>query len=178
MKSVILYILSHLQSKRSVYFVVKTAFIAQQKHLAEYYVPLFVDDIKALQFGPVPSDVYDALKIARGDKSTLRYHESDGLHTVGDAIRFEDERFFAAEEPDLEMLSPSAIKCLDYAISVVENMSFNEVMQTTHNDEWSRAYYDRHSNIMNPLEIAKEGGIDPMGLAYLESQIEIDNLLK
>ena len=84
LKAVVLYILKNGKTRAShtVYYIVKTAFVAQQKHLAKYLCPLFEDNIMALQFGPVPSNIYDALKIARGDAKTMNFHTNDDLPSL------------------------------------------------------------------------------------------------
>lgn len=68
-KSVILYIIKNSnEDKRDVYGIVKTAYFAQQNHLAEYGTPIFEDRIAALKFGPVPSFEYDVLNYSRMNK--------------------------------------------------------------------------------------------------------------
>lgn len=179
LKAILLYILSNLKGKkRTVYFVVKTAFLAHQRHLASYCVPLLDDDIKALEFGPVPSDVYDALKIARGEENVKRYHSNDALNIVYEAIGFSNEYFFPKEEPDMEQISPAAQKCINQALVLTSDMSFDEVVRTTHLSEWNRAFHDPLSHVMNPVAIAIEGGIDPLGIPYLENSLELDSLLR
>lgn len=178
LKAIVLYILENLRpEKRSVYFIVKTAFLAHQRHLASFCVPLLQDEIKALQFGPVPSDVYDVLKIARGEERIKNYHKNDALFIVWEAIGSSDEMFFAKELPEMGRISPSALQCLREALDMTNAMSFDEVMQTTHQTEWSRAANDPSGHVMSPLAIALEGGIDKEGLSYLEYSLELDKLL-
>ena len=105
-KAVLLYILTHSEDgKRDIYSLVKAAYYAQQNHLARYGTPLFKDCICALPFGPVPSNIYNILKMARGDSRVLDYHKADDMHLASDAIAFENERFSAKERPDMDFLS-------------------------------------------------------------------------
>lgn len=180
LKAVVLYILKNCSQhvSRNVYYIVKTAYIAQQKHLAKYLCPLFEDRIAALQFGPVPSNIYDALKIARGDANAMYFHRNDDLHLVYDSISFSDEIFSANESPDMSFLSPSAIDCINEALSEVSEMTFDQIVNATHGEEWSRAYHDPYSKQMNYLAIAKEGGADDASLPYLKENLELDGMLK
>ena len=180
LKAVVLYILKNCSShvSRNVYYIVKAAFVAQQKHLAKYLCPLYDDKITALQFGPVPSNIYDALKIARGDANAMYFHRNDDLHLVYDSISFSDEVFSANEEPDMNYLSPSAIECINEALKEVSAMSFDEIVNATHGEEWTRAYNNPGSKQMNYLAIAKEGGADDSSLSYLKENLELDGLLK
>lgn len=180
LKAVVLYILKNCSSRvsRNVYYIVKAAFVAQQKHLAKFLCPLYEDTITALQFGPVPSSIYDALKIARGDANAMYFHRNDDLHLVYDSISFSDEVFSADEEPDMNYLSSSAVECINEALKEVSAMSFDEIVNATHGEEWTRAYNNPGSKQMNYLAIAKEGGADDSSLSYLEENLELDGLLK
>lgn len=180
LKAIVLYILKNSKSRAShtVYYIVKTAFIAQQKHLAKYLCPLFDDKIIALQFGPVPSALYDALKIARGDAKTKYFHRNDELHIVYDSISFCDETFTANENPDMNYLSKSAIECINEALEVVSSMSFEEIVNATHGDEWNKAYNNPDNKNMSYLAIAREGGADESSISYLKENLELDCMLK
>ena len=172
LKAVLLYILENGGDKirRNVYYIVKVAYFAQQKHLSKWLCPIFNDKIVALQFGPVPSSIYDALKMARGDQKTIIYHESDGLKEVAEAISL------PKETGDMDGLSKSNIDCLKEAIAEVSAMSFEQILQASHGKEWQRAYDS--DRVMDYLEIAKEGGLEGQELDYLKESLELDALLK
>lgn len=178
-KAMILYILKNCSTNKSrtVYYIVKTAFLAQQKHLAKYLCPLYEDEITALQFGPVPSYIYDVLKIARGDSKFSIFHKEDDVHLISDSIRFCDEMYFTYTEPDMDYLSPSAIECIDEALHEVSKMSFEQLVNATHDKEWYRAYNNQESNSMDYLAIAIEGGIDESSIPYLNENLELAKIL-
>ena len=180
LKAVVLYILKNCSThvSRNVYYIVKAAFVAQQKHLAKYLCPLYEDNITALQFGPVPSSIYDALKIARGDANAMYFHRNDDLHLVYDSISFNDEVFSANEDPDMNYLSASAIECINDALKVVSAMTFDQIVNATHGEEWTRAFNNPGSKLMDYLAIAKEGGADDSSLSYLKENLELDGMLK
>lgn len=180
LKAVVLYLLKYctVYVRRNVYYIVKTAFVAQQRHLAKYLCPLYKDKITALQFGPVPSNIYDALKIARGDANAMYFHRNDDLHLVYDSISFADEVYSANEDPDLNYLSPSAIECINDALKEVSLMSFDQIVNATHGEEWERAYNDPENKTMNYLSIAKEGGADDSSMSYIKESLELDEMLK
>lgn len=175
LKAVMLYIISHSGSdRRDVYSIVKTAYYAHQMHLARYALPLFKDEIAALPFGPVPSNIYNILKISRGDSAERRYHNNDGLLEIADAICFDAEAFTAREIPDMDYLSASFIECLDAAIAKVGAMNFGEIKNDTHDAEWHRAYYNgTGKHLMDELNIAKEGGASDDALAYLADSLNL-----
>ena len=175
-KAVLLYILQHSEKDRhDVYSIVKTAYYAQQIHFVKWALPLYKDKIAALQFGPVPSTIYDILKISRGDTRALRYCD-DALMVVSGAVGFENEAFYAKEDVDMDIFSQANVDCLNEAIAKVASMNFDEIVADTHGEEWNRAWKCT-SHYMNDINIAKEGGADDSILDYLREALEIDELL-
>lgn len=178
LKAVLLYIINGWNGtqKCDVYHIVKAAFYAQEFHLVRYMRPLCKDSIIALPYGPAPSAIYDALKIARGDARAIAYHKWDGLMEVAAPIAFNDELFSTKEQPDMECLSRSQVECLDAALSKVGEMSFDELVNNTHQSEWKRAI-DTPSKRMSLLAIAREGGADESAIAYMKQSLELDKAL-
>lgn len=179
-KAVLLYILTHSNDgQRDIYSLVKTAYYAQQNHLAQYGTPLFKDCICALPFGPVPSNIYNVLKMASGDSNELNYHRSDDMHLASDAINFKSGRYSAKEDPNMDFLSKSDIESLNYGIEKVAKMSFNQIKEDTHGMEWNRAFNSKSSlKEMNLLNIAKEGDASSDALLYLEDFLETDRFAR
>lgn len=179
-KAVLLYILTHSNDgQRDIYSLVKTAYYAQQNHLAQYGTPLFKDCICALPFGPVPSNIYNVLKMASGDSNELNYHRSDDMHPASDAINFKSGRYSAKEDPNMDFLSKSDIESLNYGIEKVAKMSFNQIKEDTHGMEWNRAFNSKSSlKEMNLLNIAKEGDASSDALRYLEDFLETDRFAR
>ena len=179
-KAVLLYILTHSNDgQRDIYSLVKTAYYAQQNHLAQYGTPLFKDCICALPFGPVPSNIYNVLKMASGDSNELNYHRSDDMHLASDAINFKSGRYSAKEDPNMDFLSKSDIDSLNYGIEKVAKMSFNQIKEDTHGMEWNRAFNSKSSlKEMNLLNIAKEGDASSDALRYLEDFLETDRFAR
>ncbi len=179
-KAVLLYILTHSNDgQRDIYSLVKTAYYAQQNHLAQYGTPLFKDCICALPFGPVPSNIYNVLKMASGDSNELNYHRSDDMHLASDAISFKSGRYSAKEDPNMDFLSKSDIESLNYGIEKVAKMSFNQIKEDTHGMEWNRAFNSKSSlKEMNLLNIAKEGDASSDALRYLEDFLETDRFAR
>ena len=179
-KAVLLYILTHSNDgQRDIYSLVKTAYYAQQNHLAQYGTPLFKDCICALPFGPVPSNIYNVLKMASGDSNELNYHRSDDMHLASDAINFKSGRYSAKEDPNMDFLSKSDIESLNYGIEKVAKMSFNQIKEDTHGMEWNRAFNSKSSlKEMNLLNIAKEGDASSDALRYLEDFLETDRFVR
>lgn len=174
-KASLLYILNRVpDNKRSIYFIVKTAFYAQEKHLSQWGVPLFADDICALKFGPVPSLIYDILKGARGDQQLY----DTRLIEVAQSIKYADEDFYATEEADMGWLSKAAIECLDSAIDLIAKKSFSDVCEATHeSEEYKRARKRPGKKVMNPIKIAEDAGAEDWVIEYLTEHYQITTAL-
>lgn len=183
LKAVVLYIIENSSlARRDVYSIVKTAFYAQQMQFANSGMPLYKDDICALPFGPVPSDIYHILKIARGDQSEKEFHKTDGLIDIAMAIGFDSEIFYPKESPDLDYLSKSDIRAIDLAIKKVAEMSFDDIVKDTHSQEWNRVYNGgtgkKGRKVMDNLNIAKEGNASPEMLEYLKDYFALERALR
>ena len=180
LKAVVLYIIQNSAPEhRDVYSIVKTAFYAQQNQFVQSGVPLFKDEICALPFGPVPSDVYDILKIARGDQSEIEFHRNDGLIEVATSILFDSERFTTKEKPNMDYLSKSDVEAIDLAIKKVAAMSFDEIMKDTHSQEWDKVFNSgKGKKVMDNLNIAREGNASPEMLEYLKEYYALDRALR
>ncbi len=180
LKACLLFILEHCgESKRDVYSVVKTAYYAQQYSLATWGVPIFRDDIAALPFGPVPSILYNILKMARGDAKELAFYKGTGLTHVADSIGFDMESFYPKERPDMDYLSKTDIESLENAIRRVSKMSFSQIKNDTHGEEWNRVFHGTDPRkIMDIVNIAREGEADEDTIEYLRENLELDNCLR
>lgn len=176
-KAVLLYILNKMPSgSNDIYHIVKAAFYAQKEHFVNYGLPLFNDKIIALKFGPVPSLVYNVLRVARGDSDPYRFCDDRLLSRLSAPIDFDAEYFYTTINPDMSCLSNSAIECLDSAIHQVSTMGFVELKNDTHGVEWSRAYNSRESHQMDDINIAREGGASQDMLQYLADTLEWDKM--
>lgn len=175
LKAVLLYIISNSgEDRRDVYSIVKTAYYAQQLHFAKWALPIYKDKISALPFGPVPSTLYNILRLSRGEEKERRFLRKEGLDIIADSIGFDNESFYAKEDPDLSCLSASDIESLDEAIRKVASMDFGKIVRDTHGAEWQRAYYQTQNKVMDNLNIAREGGADEAVIEYLKESLEWD----
>lgn len=126
----ILYILAHLKRKDT-HKVSKILFFADQKHLVEYGRSITGDEYFAMEFGPVPSNIFDIFKALRG--------EGFFANSVGDlADFFEVNAFYVhpKQEANLDYLSQTDIECLDEAIDKCKDLTFGELTNLSHGLAW------------------------------------------
>ena len=100
------------------------------------------------------------------------------VKAIASAIGFEQESYFAKEDPDMDWLSASARECLDYAVKRVKRMSVSKIIHDTHGEEWTRAFNsDDPRHTMDDIAIAREAGADEAMISYLTKNKELDTIL-
>lgn len=170
LQAVVLYILHHAaENRRNVYDILQTAYFAQQHHFVEWATPLYDDAIIAFPFGPAPSDIYDLLRIARGDQDVC---PTVGMLQAAKPISFSNELFSANQPVDMDYLSDSAVESLGYAIKHVAAMPRDRIKWEQDSAEYRRALQSESDHEMDALAMAKEGGACAGALEYLKEHFE------
>ncbi len=164
----LLYALQHLGNKTDMHKLCKILYFADQKHLSEYGRSITGDTYIAMQFGPVPSCVDDILKALRGDSFFSSSHEIEPLRQ---SMIFEN-RFMirALQAPDMDELSTSDIKCLDYAIEICKDKSFEQLTRLSHGLAWSNTQRDRAISIK---DILREVGDEEAYVEYIADNLKL-----
>lgn len=163
----LLYSLQNLGGTSDMHRLCKILYFADQKHLSEYGRSITGDTYIAMQFGPVPSCVDDILKALRGDSFFSAAPEIEQLRRC---MVF-DNRFMvrALTEPDMDELSVSDVRCLDYAIELCRDKSFPELTAYSHGLAWSNTQRDR---AMSVKDILREAGDEEAYVEYIADNIK------
>lgn len=114
-----------------VWKALKLLFYAEKIHMQKYGQPITGDYFVAMREGPVPSFAYDIVKSAQSKKKSINPIADElnpelSLRTVGNT------RIKAIREPDLNVLSESAIEALDEAIEIYGPLSYSELSKIAH----------------------------------------------
>ncbi|WP_345996159.1 Panacea domain-containing protein [Sodalis praecaptivus] len=142
-----------------IYHVGKILYFADRAHLDRYGRLITGDSYSAMKDGPVASNTYDIIKIARGDgryvpngcnadviRQSLFVADCGGEHKIQ-----------ALREPDEDALSDSDIACIDEALAFYGNMSFRQIREISHDVVWESA----NENGDIPLETIASNSSDP-----------------
>jgi uncharacterized phage-associated protein len=159
-----LYVLNKVGLKLDKHKLFKILYFADKKHIATYGRTFLEDSYLAMANGPVPSQLYDLVRITEG-KSFLPVPDSykEELQTY---IKAEPPyNILALKEADLDFLSKSAIKFLDESIENYRTKSFKELTNLSHDNAWKAA---RENTEMSIIEIAKDAGVNGEMLKYIE----------
>ncbi|RFP64348.1 DUF4065 domain-containing protein [Hymenobacter lapidiphilus] len=143
----------------------KTLYFAEQRSLATYGSAIVGDGFVKMEAGPVPSEIYNMVKIADGRNQDNRLSEGY-IQTVRQHLRaVAPHRLQALMTPDLDFLSDTDRECLDAAIEFCRNRSYQDLKDISHDTAWDAASM---SSFMDTLKIAAAGGADEVALKYLE----------
>ena len=158
------------------YHVFKILYFAEMKHLAKWGSGIVPDEFCALKYGPVPTQLYDAVKELNNPRMEL----SDELSKV---IMFAGEDapnvLLPKREADMKFLSKSEIEALDQSIEENKSLTFGQLMSKSHDDAWDEAIRRPNgTNVISPVAMAKVLNADGAMLEYIEEQMQIESALK
>ena len=149
----ILYVAKH-SSKKTVYWVLKAIYFADQQHLVQFGRRLHDDSYVAMEDGPVASHAYDLFKNVKFERRNRRdYSISKGQFDV------DQDTIVPLRDPDLRVLSKSEISCLDQAIKTTSKLSFKKLRDLSHDAAWKAASTNRFMDIEDIVK-ATDGGAD------------------
>ncbi|WP_315820320.1 Panacea domain-containing protein [Paraflavitalea speifideaquila] len=145
----------------------KILYFADKAHIAAYGRTFTEDVYVAMLNGPVPSRLYDYVKIIEG-KYTLPV-QTDFVEELSAHIATATPYIvIPLKEADGKFLSRSAIKFLDESISKYRGKSFGELTEASHDEAWKAAARNDH---MSTIEIAKSAGVNDEMLKYIQEKM-------
>ena len=131
------------RGESNIYNIMKILFAAEKYHLNAYGRPITGDKYVAMEFGTVPSWIFDATKLKRPSMGFIKV----------------DNTLMVDREPDLDYFSETDIEALEVGISEYAGKSFSEVLEKNHEEiAWQKAYESRGNN--NSADILFEDMID------------------
>lgn len=159
----VLYICSKIRNP-TYHSIAKLLYFADCLHLERYGRFICGDSYTAMEYGPVPSSVYDMLKERHVDfKGNIRFPSAKGSFEA-----FGRYSVRALRQPDLAWLSDSDIKCLDEAIQKYGHYDFAQRTKASHAYAWESTWKERPYGTI-PIEKIIEAIGEPEGLReYLQ----------
>jgi hypothetical protein len=148
-----LYVLQKYEGEADFHTIFKTLYVADKDHLADYGRPITGDTYYAMDFGPVPSHLYDAFK----DGNYSAFFKRIGQCTIISDI-----------EPDMNELSKSDIGALDKAFNIINGLDFRRRTELTHDAAYNSA--GRNSEI-SLIKIAQAGNANDEMIQYILTKL-------
>lgn len=154
----LLYVANRVQRK-DFHKIFKIIYFADRQHLADWGRPITGDTYIAMEPGPVPSRLYDMLKIVRGDSYLP---DMEGLSKY-----FQVENWMYVrplQDADLNKLSANEQEAMSEAIEKYAALSYDEIKEKSHDVAWRSTARDFSISWDN---IAREAGLDEVEVACL-----------
>lgn len=158
-----------------VYHALKVLYFAEREHLVDYGMRMTEDDYFAIDYGPVPTALYDATKgRANSQCPQLLSLYKEAVKRAGkDAPNV----LLPKRKPDMDYLSEAMVECLDKSILANCCLPFGELMRKSHDAAWQEAFEEGKGKI-SLLSMAKCAGAEEVTLDYLGENIKLDSALR
>lgn len=154
----LLYVANRVQRK-DFHKIFKIIYFADRQHLADWGRPITGDTYIAMEAGPVPSRLYDMLKIVRGDSYLP---DMEGL---GKYFQVENWMYVRPlQDADLNKLSANEQEAMSKAIEKYAALSYDEIKEKSHDVAWRSTARDF---LISWDNIAREAGLDEVEVACL-----------
>lgn len=163
-KAVVLYILEKLDTGVDYIHLFKMMYFAQQNHLVLYGIPLMEDTFKARKHGPVPSVTYKVMRYVEGKSADVRQDLADFCSAIEVRVENGHQMIYRKENRtcDLEELSVSNIRILDFWIEKLRDIKSFELFDLSHDAAWEKAMMEADRTgediAMTLVDIAAAGG--------------------
>ncbi len=128
----VLYVANRLE-RRDFHKIFKVLYFADREHLTKYGRPITGDTYIAMEYGPVPSAIYDILKGVRGDSYQWpQIDEFKKMFRIKNRYNIEP-----LQDADLYFLSKTDVQELNASLSQYGRLSWNEIIEKSHAFAWS-----------------------------------------
>ena len=158
------------------YHAFKILYFAEMKHLAKWGSGIVPDEFCALKYGPVPTQLYDAVKELNHPRMILSEELSEVIQFAGEDA---PNVLLPKREANLKYISKSEIEALEQSIDENESLTFGQLMRKSHDEAWEEANRRTNgTNVISPVSMARVLNADDAMLEYIEEQMQIESALK
>lgn len=158
------------------YHAFKILYFAEMKHLAKWGSGIVPDEFCALKYGPVPTQLYDAVKELNHPRMILSEELSEVIQFAGEDA---PNVLLPKREANLKYISKSEIEALEQSIKENESLTFGQLMRKSHDEAWEEANRRTNgTNVISPVSMARVLNADDAMLEYIEEQMQIESALK
>lgn len=158
-----LYIANRID-RRDIHKIFKILYFADMSHLDKYGRAITGDRYMAMKFGPVPSSIYDMVKIVRGDT----IYCMDELKAF---FKVDKMNLLPLRDADTEILSETDIRELDDSIAKYKDLSFPEMTLVSHGSAWEKAWNNNSDDYISIEDILTESGAEREYIDYVLENI-------
>lgn len=174
LKEIYLYVTNKCGSNNIIDFhkLFKTLYVADKYHIADYGSRITSDSYIKMEYGPVPSILYNLLKAITISENTLDKHALDSFSDDFEAVY--STVIKAKRSSNAEYISEAEKDSLDKAIKIIKPLSFNSRTALTHDAAYESARLNRS---MKEEEIIAASTDDPNVIEFALEQLQNNRLL-
>lgn len=159
----LLYVANRVE-KRDIHKIFKILYFADMAHLFKYGRAITGDRYIAMKYGPVPSSIYDMVKIVRGD-SWYVMEELKAFFAVHDKF------LEPLRDEDISYLSASDVQELTDAVNKYNDVNFEEMTQLSHGSAWEKTWNNPSNDEISVEDILRECNADENYIQYIVENI-------
>ncbi len=164
----ILYIIQKMGGVCDIHKCNKILYFADNEHLSKYGRTITGDSYMKMNWGPVPSCVYDLFKAVRGE-GYFASQVDDIRENYFHFINTKD--IVSSRNPEMDYLSKSDVEVLDKYIAQLKDLSFSEVSELSHGYAWSNAPKNGKISVADRLT---ELGDSEEYIQFIEDQLKAE----
>lgn len=164
----ILYVLQKMGGTCDIHRCHKILYFADNEHLSKYGRSITGDAYVRMDFGPVPTCIYDLFKAVRGDS----YFASQVDDVRKNYFHFLNKKdIIATEQPDMSYLSESDVEILDKYIEQLKDKDFASITEASHGYAWS---HTAQNDVISVRDRLTEMGDSNEYIRYIEEQLRAE----
>jgi uncharacterized phage-associated protein len=164
--AVMLFILNKLH-QTDLHKLFKIIYFADIDHLIKTGKPITGDWYVAMKDGPVPSNIYDLIKIIRRDVDFRDIDLEKKFKITGRAV------VSPREEPDMDELTKFNLECINRSIEENKGLSYDKLILKSHDQAYDKA--DKNNKISFVDMVKVYGGNEEL-LKYIIATAENQKL--
>ena len=164
----ILYVLQKMGGTCDIHRCHKILYFADNEHLSKYGRSITGDAYVRMDFGPVPTCIYDLFKAVRGDS----YFASQVDDVRENYFHFLNKKdITATAQPDMSYLSESDVEMLDKYIEQLKDKDFSTITEASHGYAWS---HTAQNGVISVRDRLTEMGDTDEYIRYIEEQLRAE----
>ena len=164
----ILYILQKMGGVCDIHKCHKILYFSDNEHLSRFGRSITGDSYIKMEWGPVPTCVYDLLKAVRGNS----YFAAQVENIRKNMFHFVNQKDIqSTSAPDMDYLSQSEVDILDKYISQFKDLTFQQVSELSHGFAWSNT--KRYGEISVRDRLTELGDNDGY-IEFIEEQLKAE----
>ncbi|CCY03463.1 putative uncharacterized protein [Prevotella sp. CAG:924] len=171
---VVLYILNETGGI-DFYHLFKIIYFAEMKHLAKWGHRILSDPLCAMDYGPVPTMLYDAVKGTNARGTVLADLLTEKVRFAGNDA---PNVLLPQTSANMNYISQSEKEAIDDSIKENAHLTFNQLKNKSHDKAWKEAYHrEKGTNVISPITMLEVMDADESMIEYVKDQQELEEEL-